>query len=243
MKKFLSILLCCFTVIGLVACEKMDPNYGKSSAKVEKTENKTSQEEITVPEIKSEDDVMPTYFDISLYDEENYADIYLGKNFEYKTTYSGETLDVPTTYKNMVKNGWNLVESEEYNEESQILVGKSLKVNFVNQYNKQITAVFHNDGNSSATLKKCQIVKFIIPENVFVNPDSVYGQFWVNGVSNESAITDIIEYLGAPSHFYCVNENKYYLDWFITKNDRRSGITIYVDIAEDRIDSIEIAYY
>lgn len=246
MKKVLSFLFCCLLTLCLCSCENMDPNYGKSSSKVPQIaseENAVPQQQIQVPEIKSDDEAMPTYFDISLYDEENYADIYLGKKFEYKMTYGGSTLDVPAAYKDMTKEGWALIESDEYNENSQILVGKSLEVNFVNQYNKQITAVFYNDKKSSAPLKKCSIVKFKIPENIFVNPDSVYGQFWVNGVSNESAITDIIEYLGAPSHFYRVSENKYYLDWFITESDRRSGITVYIDIAEDRVDAIEVSYY
>lgn len=242
MKKLLSILLCCFAVLGLSACEKMDPNYGKSSAKVEKTQQ-IVKPEVKIPEIKSDDEVMPTYFDISLYDEENYADIYLGEDFEYKITYGGSALSVPSSYKDLLKEGWSLLPSDEYNEESQILVGKSLKVDFVNQYNKQITAVFYNDKKSSVTLKKCPIVKFIVSENVFFEPESLYGQFWINGVSNEAAITSIIEYLGAPSHFYRVSENEYYLDWFITESDRRSGITIYVDTADDHIDSIEVSYY
>lgn len=243
MKKFLSILLCCFALIGIVGCEKMDPNYGKSSAKVEDTQKNPKYKDVEIPQIKSDDEVMPTYIDISLYDEENYSDIYLGKKFEYKATYDGTAIVLPTTYKNMVKNGWNLANPEQFDAQSQILVGKTLKVNFVDQYGKQITAVFYNDGKSSETIEKCKIVKLIISENVFLNPDSVYGQFWINGVGNESAITDIIEYLGAPSHFYRMSENKYYLDWFITKSDRRNGITIYVDTAEDCIDAVEIAYY
>ncbi len=244
MKRILSLLLCCLLVAGLTACEKMDPNYGKSSAQKETVvEEKETTVQIKIPEIKSDDSVMPTYIDISLYDEENYADIYLGNDFEYKITYGGSTLDVSSSYKSMVKEGWTLMLSDEYNEDSQILVGKSLEVVFINQYNKQITAVFYNDKKSSTTLKKCPIVKFKVSENVLVNPNSLYGQFWVNGVSNESAITDIIEYLGSPSHFYKVDENKYYLDWFITESDRRSGITVYVDTAEDRIDSIEFSRY
>ena len=143
----------------------------------------------------------------------------------------------------MQKNGWSLVESDQYNEDSQILAGKSLKVDFVNEYHRQITAVFYNDKQSSATLKKCPIVKFIVAENTFTTPDSVYGQFWVNGVSNTLAITDIIECLGSPSHFYRVDENKYYLDWFITKSDRRSGITVYIDTENDQIDAIEFSHY
>lgn len=245
MKKLLSIILCFVFVIGLSACEKFDENYGKSSAKQENTETSqdTTSNEIKIPVIKSDDTVMPTYVDISLYDEENYADVYLGKNFEYKVTYVGSTLSVPSSYKNMTKDGWSLTDSEEYNEDSQILAGKSIEVDFVNAYDKKITAVFYNGKKSSVSIKKCPIVKFIIKENGLVTQGSQYGQFWINGISNVSAITDAIQFLGSPSHFYRVSENKYYLDWFINKEDRRSGITIYVDTLEDHIDSIEFSYY
>ncbi|MBE6810823.1 MAG: hypothetical protein E7521_07185 [Ruminococcaceae bacterium] len=242
MKRIFSMVLCCVFLFCLSACEKFDENYGKSSARPEKSENKTSSEEIKIPEIKSDDEIMPTYVDISLYDEENYADIYLGKDFKYKITYVGSALEVPTTYKNMTQEGWSLVESPEYDENSQILAGKSITTEFINEYNKKITAVFYNSKKSSVPLKKCSIVKFIVKENI-IDANAPYGQFFVNGVNNVSAITDIIERLGSPSHFYRVAENKYYLDWFISEKDRRSGITIYVDTAEDRIDSIEFSYY
>lgn len=242
MKRIFSMVLCCVFLFCLSACEKFDENYGKSSARPEKSENKTSNEEIKIPEIKSDDEIMPTYVDISLYDEENYADIYLGKDFKYKITYVGSALEIPTTYKNMTQEGWSLVESPEYDENSQILAGKSITTEFINEYNKKITAVFYNSKKSSVSLKKCSIVKFIVKENI-IDANAPYGQFFVNGVNNVSAITDIIERLGSPSHFYRVAENKYYLDWFISEKDRRSGITIYVDTAEDRIDSIEFSYY
>lgn len=244
MKKILSLILCCVCLLSLAACEKFDENYGKSSAKQEQKaeDSKDPDKEIKIPEIKSDDSVMPTYFDISLYDEENYADIYLGEDFEYKITYVGSSLSVPSSYKNLTKDGWSLVLSDEYNEDSQILAGKSMTAEFINEYDKKLTAVFYNNKKSSVSLKKCPIVKFIIKENV-IDANAPYGQFFVNGVNNVSAITDIIERLGSPSHFYCVSENKYYLDWFITEKDRRSGITIYIDTAEDHIDSIEFSYY
>ncbi len=246
MKKVLSLFLCLIFILSLSACENFDDNYGKSSSAIEnpqKTDKNNSGEEIKIPEIKSDDSVMPTYVDISLYDEENYADIYLGKDFEYKITYVGSAFTVPSSYKNMTEDGWKILYSHEYNENSQVLAGKSLEIEFVNDYQKQITAVFYNDKKSSISLKKCPIVKFTIKENGLLNAESPYGQFWVNGVSNVSAITDVIEFLGSPSHFYCVSENKYYLDWFITEKDRRSGITVWIDTAEDHIDSIEFSCY
>ncbi len=245
MKRIISIIICIALLFCLSACEKFDDNYGKSSV-AQTNNNKTSKpvkEDIKIPEIKSDDSVMPTYIDISLYDEENYADIYLGKDFKYNVTYVGSMLSVPSSYKTLTKSGWKILESEVYNEDSQILAGKSLTVEFINDYNKKLTAVFYNNKKSSTTLKKSSIVKFIIKENGLLMPESQYGQFWINGVSNVSAITDIIQLLGSPSHFYKVSESKYYLDWFISEKDRRSGITVYVDTAEDHIDSIEFSYY
>ena len=57
------------------------------------------------------------------------------------------------------------------------------------------------------------------------------------------AITDVINTLGTPSHFYKVSDNLYYLDYFITKKDRRNGITVYINPNEDNIVSIEFSYY
>lgn len=246
MKKIFSVLTCFLLLLSLTACEKMDPKYGQSEAKAakeEKTEDAVLKEQTQISEIKSSDEVMPLYFDISLYDEENYSDIYLGEDFKHQITYAGSTLVVPTDYSNMAEKGWSLVASDKYSEDSQILVGKSLKVQFVNEYGNQITAVFYNNNKSSVLLKDCPIVKFIIAENNLLVKDSVYTQFWVNGISNECAITDIIESLGAPSHFYSISETKYYLDWFISESDRRNGITVYVDVTEDHIDSIEFSHY
>ena len=172
MKRILSVMLCCLFVTLLCACQKFDDNYGKSSSK-ESTAADSVSKQIKIPEIKSDDSVMPTYIDISLYDEENYADIYLGENFEYKVTYAGSALSVPSSYANITKEGFKLADSEEYNEDSQILAGKSLTADFVNEYSKKITAVFYNNKKSSVSLKKCPIVKFIIKENELSNPDTV----------------------------------------------------------------------
>ncbi len=244
MKKILSLVLCCIFVFCLTGCEKFDDDYGKSN--LNSTTTKTEEDKkqpVKVPEIKSDDEVMPTYLDISLYDEENYSDIYLGKEFEYKITYDGSSLTVPSSYKEITKDGWVLESSDEYSEDSQILAGKSATVDFKDEYGKKITVVFYNAKKSSVSLKKCPIVKFIIKENQLLLPETQYGQFWVNGISNVSSINDTIEMLGSPSHFYCTDENKYYLEWFITESDRRSGITVYVDTAEDHIEAIEISYY
>lgn len=237
----LALTLC--MALAVSGCSKMEEMVSDSVSTVEAEDNATAPKGVAIPEIKSDDTVMPNYFDISLYDEENYADIYLGKKFSFSVTYCGSSLTVPSTLKQMNKEGWRIAEDSGYSASSTVLAGTSVEVSFVNDYDNQIIAVFYNAKNSSQSLKKCELVKFKIPENVLDNPQSPYGQFWVNGISNESAITDIVEYLGAPSHFYAVSETEYYLDYFIDKKDRRSGITVYVDTADDGVHAIEFSYY
>ncbi len=231
----MAVLLTC---LSFAACSPFDPNYGTSG-----DEKENIYKDVKIPEIKSDDEKMPTYFDISLFDEENYSQIYLGKKFEHNVTYSGKKIEMPSSLDDMRESGFELIGDSEYKEDSQIFAGKSQKASFVDKYGKQIIAVFYNPSKSSVALKKCDIVKFIIPENVYLNSESVYGQFFVNGVSNESAITDVIEYLGAPSHFYAVDETHYYLDYFINAKDKRSGITVYVDIQNDNVTAIEFSLY
>lgn len=234
-------LVLAMSLFALAAgCSKMEEGGSKNA--VQDTVSTTSGD-IKIPEIKSDDIIMPMFFDISLYDEENYADIYLGKKFEFNVTYCGSELSVPSSFKQMKKEGWHIIDDSEFNEDSTVLAGSSVEVVFVNDYNNHINAVFYNDKNSSTSLKKCDLVKFKIKENIHDYPESHYGQFWVNGISNGSSITDIINYLGAPSHFYAVSETQYYLDYFIFEKDKRSGITVYVNPTDDTVHSIEIAYY
>ena len=75
--KLLSILLCITFLLSLTACSKADKKYG-----VENVDS--SAKGSSLPEISSLDNNMPKYFDISRYDEENYAEIYLGKKYEIK---------------------------------------------------------------------------------------------------------------------------------------------------------------
>ena len=240
MKKHILGVLIFALVFCACGCNVLDKDYGQSEP-VKSSE--TQESNIKIPEIKSDDEVMPTFFDISLYDEENYADIYLGKDFEYKVTYSGGVLTLPANYKAMVKNNWSLIETDSVKTDSKIMAGKSVQTAFKDPYGKEICAVFYNKSNKSKTLTSCPIVKFIVKENFLYSKDSVYGQFWVNGVSNESAVTDVIECLGAPSHFYAVDENNYYLDYFLYEKDKRSRITVYVDVNNDCVTRMEFSLY
>ena len=56
-------------------------------------------------------------------------------------------------------------------------------------------------------------------------------------------LTDVIDVLGVPSHFYKVDKNQYYLDYFISKEDRRNGITVWVDVEDDVITAVEFSMY
>ncbi|MBO4432957.1 MAG: hypothetical protein J5852_05430 [Clostridia bacterium] len=235
----IGIVIVCL-VTCLTGCSVFDADYGKSEPE---TTSENPLVNVTVPEIMSDDENMPTYFDISLYDEENYADIYLGDDYEYRITYSGSVLNLPVTYKQMVKDGWELIETDEVKLDSQIMARRSAEVQFKDSFGKEIKAVFYNKSNSSEELISCPIVKFIVAENSLYKKGTVYGQFWINGVSNESAITDVIEYLGAPSHFYAVNKNSYYLDYFLTERDKRSKIRIYINLANDCVTRAEVSLY
>lgn len=234
--------VCCMLIAAVCiaaccSCSPVDKNYGVSSA-VEKTVS----EPIEIPGIRSDDTVMPLYFDISLYDEEDYAQVYLGKNYKYKITYGGSELSLPTDYNTLKKKGWELLDAETYNAGSTIKAGETLETQIVNEYGKQLSISFYNKGNSSVKLSKCPIVKFSVKENS-ANVISVYDQFWINGISNFSAITEVVELLGPPSHFELRVDNQYRLDYFLTKEDRRSRITVYVSIDNDCVTAVEISKY
>ena len=235
---FVLTLLMAFAV---TSCTPVDEDYGVSSETP--IVSNDSDDTGSLPTIRSTDGVMPKYVDISQYDEENYANVFLGKRFKFKITYAGTKFTVPTTYKTVTKNGWDLFETAEYDEESSIMAGETARVEFVNSDEIKISAVFYNPSTTSAKLKKCDIVKFIIENNSLFVPESEYGRFNVNSVTNHSAITDVIEALGAPSHFYARSANEYYLDYFISENNRRSGITVFIDPQEDSVTKIEFSNY
>ena len=241
LKTVLSIF-CLLFILLASGCEKMDEDYGKSMP-VESGGSNTDDTELIYPEIKSSDDVMPKYFDISAFDEENYSNVYLGKKFKFNATYAGSVITLPTNYSKVNKLGWEISESSKYDKDSVLTAGKNIEVELYNSYDKRINAVFYNSSKSSKKLTKCSIAKVIIPENCLNVSESDYGLFWINGITNQSAINNIVEYLGTPSHFYRVNSNHYYLDFFFTKENRRSGITVHVDPENDIILSVEFSSY
>lgn len=236
LQKIVALLLVLVFALGtLTSCSEVDDQYG-----VESEPNESVSEDTTeIPTIRSTDKVMPLYFDISRYDEENYADIYLGKKYEVKFTYAGDEFELPLSCKQLTKKDWKIL-GEGLTPDSLVKSGETVEVLFVNEYEIQLKCVFRNNSNSTAKLKKCDLVRVVVDENVLLKSESPYGQFWLNGVTNHSAITDVVEYLGAPSHFYAVSENEYYFDYYLTKEDKRVGLTVHIDVGEDSVTAIEI---
>ena len=230
--------------LSFSACNPVDKNYGVESSETasDSSDVKKVSDDISRPEIMSDDKIMPQFVDISVFDEENYSQIYLGKKFKFNISFAGDEFSVPTTLSAIGKNGWKLLENSQYDEDSLIYACDSVDAVFQNANGVKISAVFFNSSNSSVKLKKCNIVKFRIENDFYANTDN-YNEFNVNGINNKMAITDIIDTLGTPSHFYGISEENYYLDYFISEKDRRNGITVYINPAEDSVTAVEFSYY
>lgn len=243
-KSFFTLSLTILLLFTAVGCDPVDEDYGNTSGSAQ-TEDVTDTElnnNNADTAIMSLDRVMSNYFDISLFDEENYADIYLGKKFKIDAQYNGDVFEVPAKLDDLEKKGWVLAEGNTYDSNSLVFSYESVDVILTDEKGNKIDAQIFNSSKSSKKLSKCNIVKFSIENDFYSNPNN-YSLFNINGITNEMAITDIIHTLGAPSHFYAVSENSYYLDYFITKKDRRNGITVYINPVDDLITRIEFSYY
>ncbi len=241
-KKILTVLACLSLIFALTACSEIDLNYGVSEEKVtDETEQEVEDYEEST-KIMSSDRVMSNYFDISLFDEENYSEVYLGKKFKIDAVLSGATLSVPAKLEEMETLGWTLAEGNEYNEKSLVFAYETIDVIFQNESGLKIKAQCYNSSRSSVKLSKCYVVKFYI-ENDFLSNSENYTPFNVSGITNTMAITDVVDTLGTPSHFYRVDENSYYLDYFISKRDRRNGITVYINPVDDTVTAVEFSFY
>ena len=244
-KRSFALLISLILMFGLCACSAMDPNYGvsdSSSNTSKATESKTDTDETEDEKIISSDKVMPTFFDISLFDEENYSEIYLGKKFKIDGVYGGKNLPVPTTLKDLAEIGWVLSEGNEYNENSLVFSYETIDVVFQNENGLKVKAKCYNSSRSSVKLSECYVVQFRIENDFYVDSNN-YSPFNINGITNTMAVTDVIDTLGTPSHFYAVSEDSYYLDYFISKKDRRNGITVYINPVDDTVTSVEFSFY
>ncbi len=245
LKKFLAVLFSALMILSLTACDPVDKDYGVTSQEtadsIEPVYEADRNYKNDTP-IMSSDRVMSKYFDISLFDEENYSEIYLGKRFDIEAFFLGAELKVPATIEQMKELGWTLAEGNEYDANSLVFAYETIDAVFVNEKGIKIGAQFYNSSRSSVKLSKCYVVKFKIENNFFDDSEN-YNSFNINGITNPMAITDIIDCLGTPSHFYRVSESSYYLDYFITKKDRRNGITVFINPIDDVITAIEFSYY
>lgn len=241
MKKILSLLLVLILALSVIGCSKADNKYGVVS-ETESVSEDTALNENVLPDIMTLDRKMANYFDTALFDEENYSDVYLGKKFKYNATYAGLSLTVPEKMETLSNDGWKLVEGSEYDADSLIFAKETVSVNFIHENGAKMWALFYNSSNSSIKLLKCKIVKFRIENNYFQNTND-YDAFNINNLTNTTAITDIIDILGTPSHFYQVTEDNYYFDYFISKSDRRNKIRVFVNLSDDCITAIEFSYY
>ena len=239
-----AVLLLISAVLLLSSCSPVDKNYAVSSESSVSsvTSVKSAPEGVNRPAIMSDDKIMPQFVDISVFDEENYSEVYLGKKFKFNVSLAGDEFTVPTSVSVLAKKGWKLLENSQYDEDSLVYACDSVETVFEKEDGTRITATFFNSSNSSVKLNKCSIVKFKIDNDFYTNADGFH-EFNVNGINNKMAITDIIDTLGTPSHFYGISEDNYYLDYFITEKDRRNGITVYINPSDDSVTAVEFSYY
>lgn len=238
--KLSTIFIVLVLLLSFVGCAKPDTTFGVEEKVTDEVE---SLEVTSVPDkITSLDSMMSKYFDITLFDEENYSNIYLGKNFKLNAKYNGTKFSFPTKLDTLERKGWQLVDGSDYNNNSLIYAKETAELTFSNKYSNKITVLFYNSLNTSVRLAECNAVKFRI-KNDYVKNHDAYTKFNINGITNTSVITDIFEILGTPSHFYKKSENSYYFDYFYEESDRRNKIRIYVNLNYDVITEIEFSNY
>lgn len=234
--KILSTVLIVIMLCGICSCAAI-PNSNSDLNDGTETEDTASYNEL--PDIISLDKKMANFFDISLFDEENYSNIYLGKKFKFDITYNDKKLTVPTTIDKLKEKEFFIQQGSEYDSNSYIFAKETVTLKFADA-NSSFTALFYNSSNSSIRLNKCNIAKIRL-ENSLNTRNIVH--FNVNGIDNYSTITDVITILGTPSHFYATSEKDYYFDYFISKSDRRNKIRVFVDLENDFVTAVELSYY
>ena len=89
LKKHFALLISLILIFGLCACSEIDPNYGVSESSDTSSIADTETDETEDTKIISSDRVMSNFFDISLFDEENYSEIYLCKKFRIDGVFGG----------------------------------------------------------------------------------------------------------------------------------------------------------
>ncbi len=243
LKNTVALVLCIISIFSLASCSKVDPDYGVESSATESTVSEAeAPAEEEVPKIMSMDQVMPLYFDISDFDEENYSEIYLGEDFKINAKINGKAISVPAKIAEIEALGWEMDKSTEYEKNSLIRPGRIAEIVFKDKKGNVLKAEAYNSTTKSVKFSDCSIKKFIIV-NKFYSNSKKYCKFNINGINNQMAVTDVINTLGTPSHFHAHSKTKYYLDYFISEDDRRNGITVIVNPADDIVTAVEFSYY
>ena len=124
----------------------------------------------------SSDRVMSKYFDISLFDEENYSDVYLGKKFEINAVFGDFNFEVPVKIDRLEEQGWRLADGNEYDKNSLVFAYETIDATITNDLGHIIAIQFYNSSRSSVKLSECYIVKFRIENDFYTNPQG-YNEF------------------------------------------------------------------
>lgn len=244
--KHVALLLAVVLLVSLCGCVVVPEESASSSQVPSSSEQKMTEstEEVkdTAPKITSSDTKMSKFFDISLFDEENYSSVYLGEKFVIDAVYNDKKISLPAKISELTASGWHLAEGNDYNENSLVFANESVELSFENEKGAKFSALFYNSSNKSIRISECNIVKIHI-DNGYAKNHSSFFKFNVCGITNTSAVTDIIYTLGTPSHFYKKSDESYYFDYFLMESDRRNKIRIYIDLADDCVTTIEFARY
>ena len=235
-----SLFLVVLLLFSLTACDPLESASKPASKTAQKTKTVQSAPSAPSSGFRSNDRVMPTFVDISLFDEENYSSVFLGKKFKLNAVYAGETFTVPMKVSGLSENGWRLTGGAD--PESTVMAYRSMDVKLSRQDGKTVTATLVNPGDRSVKLKECSLVRFRFENDFYKNPKN-YTAFQINGINNRMAITDIIDTLGTPSHFTGISPDNYRLVYSVSKENRRTGITVCINPQEDNITAVEITAY
>ena len=245
MKKVLRTLVIALLSLGiafLTSCTT--PEKATKPVTKKKTEESVQYKykDIVPPEISSDDRVMTAFLDITYYNVENYAEIYLGNDYNVSAEFDGTELTAPSKYDDLLESGFVLDENSEYKSDSVIYAGDKCFVTFKGPKENILTCEFYNDSAKSKEVKDCILVKY----GNFINlsdAGKIYPNFYINGFTGSSSLSEVITKLGYPSHFHKLNDNLYLLDYFFDKNDLRSRITIHAIPTEDTVTSVAYCRY
>ena len=233
------VLVLALTLTLLTACSEVETSSSpKKASKSNSADAGYRYKDVVPPEISSDDRVMSTFVDISLYNVENYAEIYLGKNFKITAEFDGIKITAPSDYKTLTDNGFTVAENQNYNGDSPLYAGDKQFITFKSPNGNYLNAEFYNDSAKSKAINECVLVKYECK-----NDDINGACLTVNGISHSSSLSEVITKLGYPSHFHKEDNGLYSLDYFLDKKDLRNRITVYANTEEDTITSISFCDY